>query len=1176
MLFCAPARAQLSATDDFEGYSVSPFDQDGGSSDWLGRWATNSEFAGGAYLDTNTLVNGAKSVALWGAGSEAGTSIRRAFPPTTNTMTISFSMRANFNAVSTNAPARRMAFTIRAGDGPGHFDNQRLSFFFAAGNNNFQWHDGTNRETSAITFASGSVYDVRAVMEPATRQYAFSASNRNTGATFNYSGYWTLGRNLEPMNSVAFIMRAPNITGQDAFLDNVSITAPGFRPAGPSIRKGDWWRIYKGTSTPPAQGTNQWFHPAFDDREWTVPSPSGFGYGDCDDNTELADMKGGYLNIFIRRPFVVGNPATIKKLTLGMDYDDGAIVFLNGTEVARLNLPAGTFSRTNGAVNAHESSRGDGSAQPSPKEFYAIDPALLVSGTNVLAVSGHNTDTNSSDFSLIVELYTNAALVRGPFIQMPNAGHTAAIAWRTAAEVDSVIEYGTDLAYSLGVISNGTPSRDHVIHIDGLAPGTNYYYRVRGHGEILSEGQTFRTRPAADQPYRVVVIGDHGQGSPGMYAVANLINHRNDFDAIFTVGDNIYGSAYGTSCNPDGAPGWYDPYWFELYGPAMCRVTTFPALGNHDWDTAKGQYMADYFHLPANGPAAHHEKNYSFDFGNMHVAVIDTEPYDDNTTVTMTGINAWLDADLASATQRWRMVILHRPPFTSQGNHNDHARVKENIAPILKNRKVHLVLQGHNHWYERMNPIDGTTYLTVGGSGAWLYDITTRKEYSARIYNERHSFTTLAVDGGRMTIQQINDLGEVIDTHQIDIDHPFAIDGLIDNAAWERAANGLKLYAAIRKNFLYVATQDAGEGNDHFVYIANANGAPRAAGWGKAGTVMPWGAFLADENDGAYQGWFNSPETPASNFNIYKSMTSGTNNNAPYANGVLEGTIDLAAHFGTFPSTLYLAAAPYNTTNGGALIAGAQVPAGNGDGNIDAAEFLIVNPRALALDLPVAVPSANQSVEAGMWVVVNGAASYSPSALPLTYAWEKTGGPSVFTTNFNQNYAALLSTLNVLSNTVVTLQLRVHDGRFFSDVTNMTVTITPMTDADSDGLSDQEELTGYDNALTPANPGGKITNPARADTDGDGMRDGDEALAGTNPNDSTSLLRMSAIRIEQNLMEVEWSSVSGRNYRFERTATLPSAEWPLLQIIHATSALTRATDANAHTNYFYRIGAEYP
>lgn len=108
------------------------------------------------------------------------------------------------------------------------------------------------------------------------------------------------------------MMRGPSGTGNDAFLDSVSLSAPDY--AAPSlprlpIREGDAWRYFKGTSTPAAQGTNQWYHGDFDDSAWLGPSPSGFGYDDGDDATYLNDMA-GYLSVFTRKTFVVADTST--------------------------------------------------------------------------------------------------------------------------------------------------------------------------------------------------------------------------------------------------------------------------------------------------------------------------------------------------------------------------------------------------------------------------------------------------------------------------------------------------------------------------------------------------------------------------------------------------------------------------------------------------------------------------------------------------------------------------------------------------------------------------------------------------------------------------------------------------------------------------------------------------
>ncbi len=155
----------------------------------------------------------------------------------------------------------------------------------------------------------------------------------------------------------------------------------------------------------------------------------------------------------------------------------------------------------------------------------------------------------------------------------------------------------------------------------------------------------------------------------------------------------------------------------------------------------------------------------------------------------------------------------------------------------------------------------------------------------------------------------------------------WVMDGQLDAGATLVAENGaLVLYAGVSGSTLYVAALDAGEGNDHFIFVANPPGAFQAAPWAKSGQVAAWSAFLADENDNDYEGWFDA---------------SGATQAATGANGgYLEGTLDLVGEFGSMPEVVYLAFAPYGTNDGDALTDIAQCPASiNSDGNVDAGEY---------------------------------------------------------------------------------------------------------------------------------------------------------------------------------------------------------------------------------------------
>ena len=329
------------------------------------------------------------------------------------------------------------------------------------------------------------------------------------------------------------------------------------------ISEGDTWRYYKGSTLPPVQSTLQWYQSAYSDSNWGGPSPSGFGYGDGDDATVFNDMRnipnvqGGYMSAYIRKTFNVANPAAVSYLTIGADVDDGFIAYINGVEVARRNMPAGAVTNTTAATPTHEASKGEPASNPQEREFITVNPSVLVAGTNTIAVEGHNSSPDSSDFSLIIELSVGVNLTRGPYLQMNSPG-TMTVAWRTDALTDSVVDYGLDTNYSLGTVSNATPTIDHAVTIPNLQPDQTYFYRIHSGGATLSSGNSFKSARSVNQSYRFSVVGDFGYANIDTTNIANRIADSN-CDLLLTVGDNIY-EPVGSSGT--GQPGIYDQYWF--------------------------------------------------------------------------------------------------------------------------------------------------------------------------------------------------------------------------------------------------------------------------------------------------------------------------------------------------------------------------------------------------------------------------------------------------------------------------------------------------------------------------------------------------------------------------------------------------------------------------------------
>ena len=142
------------------------------------------------------------------------------------------------------------------------------------------------------------------------------------------------------------------------------------------------------------QGTG-WRMPGFDDSAWSTGS-AHLGYGDDDETTTVQfgpNASSKYITTYFRRSFDVTNPDTIQALRLAVLRDDGVVVYINGTEVFRSNMPVGAITYQTLASSAVADEKED--------IFYEapIDSCILVAGTNLIAVELHQSSGSSSDIS---------------------------------------------------------------------------------------------------------------------------------------------------------------------------------------------------------------------------------------------------------------------------------------------------------------------------------------------------------------------------------------------------------------------------------------------------------------------------------------------------------------------------------------------------------------------------------------------------------------------------------------------------------------------------------------------------------------------------------------------------------------------------------------------------------
>lgn len=162
------------------------------------------------------------------------------------------------------------------------------------------------------------------------------------------------------------------------------------------VSAGSIWRYWD-------QGTelaDTWKTAAFNDTAWQSGGAQ-LGYGDGDEATVIGygpNSSDKHITTYFRHEFTVANAGDIEQLLVNLVRDDSAVVYLNGIEIVRDNLPADTLSASTTAVASV------GGADESQWFSFEVPLEYLVSGLNLLAVEVHQSSGTSSDLSFNLSL----------------------------------------------------------------------------------------------------------------------------------------------------------------------------------------------------------------------------------------------------------------------------------------------------------------------------------------------------------------------------------------------------------------------------------------------------------------------------------------------------------------------------------------------------------------------------------------------------------------------------------------------------------------------------------------------------------------------------------------------------------------------------------------------------
>jgi hypothetical protein len=415
------------------------------------------------------------------------------------------------------------------------------------------------------------------------------------------------------------------------------------------------------------------------------------------------------------------------------------------------------------------------STRPAPRPSPTLLASIFPSNASGIVPFGRHISFGSDPSQHINIAWQVASPVANPFVrigpnpfdlgeQIPAVLKVVSTPW---ADITGALD-----TVPLAATTAKAPDEQYYAHVaaDWLAPGTTYYYTV-GHQGLdpnsadLAQGQisSFTTAPPRPGPFTFTAFGDQGSTYDAVSTTNLLLAQSPAFH--LHAGDVSYAEDGGDGLLTDS----YDPRAWDSYFVQTASTAAFipwmVSLGNHEmepWYSPNG-YGADInrFDFPGNGPALC-PGTYTFTYGNVGFISLDPNDvsYEIPANLGYSGGSqtTWLGQTLSSLRANksidFIVVFFHHCAYCTCATHGSEGGVRQYWTPLFDQYSVDLVINGHNHIYERTDPIKagaptttapigstvtpataGTTYVAAGGAGKSLYAFTAADSYEGAVNN---------------------------------------------------------------------------------------------------------------------------------------------------------------------------------------------------------------------------------------------------------------------------------------------------------------------------------------------------------------------------------------------------------------------------------------------------------
>jgi 3',5'-cyclic AMP phosphodiesterase CpdA len=211
---------------------------------------------------------------------------------------------------------------------------------------------------------------------------------------------------------------------------------------------------------------------------------------------------------------------------------------------------------------------------------------------------------------------------------------------------------------------------------------------------------------------------------------------------VITVGDNLYGLQ---------RPQDYKKKFEIPYRPLLADgVKFYAALGNHD---SREQVNYKLFNMDSKFYYTLAFPEQSVRFFMLDTTYLSPEQLD------------WLKKELEGSNENWKIAVFHHPLYSSGKLHGSDLKLREALEALFVANNVSVVLNGHDHDYERIKPQRGIVYFVTGSGGKLRSGgLRTDTGITDKGYDSGHAFLALEVSGDHMYFNAITTDGRVVDS----------------------------------------------------------------------------------------------------------------------------------------------------------------------------------------------------------------------------------------------------------------------------------------------------------------------------------------------------------------------------------------------------------------------------